>query len=415
MQKALVLCFLVLAVLGKRDDSTMQLMLDQMEILMTGNKNFDPAYFKKLVDGMDDQFLETQNVSWQGMIDYYNSNGTATDRWGMYKNQYLENNMTRYEYDGIEIFQPCNYASNVAYYHVYTSMQDYDKWNMDQTTLKALEESYASLAYCSAFWHASQTLLGNVTDNRLIDLVSYIAHQASLSNLKGTSVIHELSETPRSKSGVETNTDLNTLLRTRPPSEWMDAILAFDMPSYYVTFSGLVTTMFTLIFPESIVDLVIPLLMKIFPLEQEVKDFILNKYIPELRSVTADVKVSIFSRVNLFFKVLGTLGKLIFAFLWQEHVFPFAIFKNPFVNDLGALIMPDFNELMNKLTGFTHTDSSLQDGHNIYPGDTWCRKQQPHSKWHEQSASGLLDLMFLSDYMLELTLWDKKCSSFLYN
>lgn len=230
---------------------------------------------------------------------------------------------------------------------------------MDKTTLKALEESYCSLAFCSAFWHASQTLLGNVTDNRLIDLVSYIAHQASLSNLKGSSIIHELSKTPRSKSGVDSNTELNDLLRTKPPSDWMDGILGLDMPQYYFTFSALVTSMFTFIFPESIVDWIIPELMKLFPLSEEVKDFILNFYLPELRSATSHLRISIIAKFNLFFKVLGTIGKLMYAFLWQEWVFPIPFFKEPIVNVIGALIIPDFNEFMNKLTGFTHTDYSL--------------------------------------------------------
>ena len=230
---------------------------------------------------------------------------------------------------------------------------------MDKTTLKALEESYCSLAFCSAFWHASQTLLGNVTDNRLIDLVSYIAHQASLSNLKGSSIIRALSKTPRSKSGVDSNTELNDLLRTKPPSDWMDGILGLDMPQYYFTFSALVTSMFTFIFPESIVDWIIPELMKLVPLSEEVKDFILNFYLPELRSATSHLRISIIAKFNLFFKVLGTIGKLMYAFLWQEWVFPIPFFKEPIVNVIGALIIPDFNEFMNKLTGFTHTDYSL--------------------------------------------------------
>ena len=283
-------------------------------------------------------------------------------------------------------------------------MQDYKKWNIEPVALKALEESFGSLAFCSALWHASQTLLGNVTDNRLIDVVSYIAHQASVSNLKGTSIIHELSETPRRRTGVQSNSDLNDLLRTKPPSEWMQGIIDLDMPIYYVTFSALVTTMFTLIFSETIVDFIIPQLMKLFPLEEEVKQFIINSYIPELRTATAEVKISFFSKFDLFFKVVGTIGKLMYAFMWQEWVFPYAIFKVPIVNVIGADIMPDFNRVMNKLTGFTQPDASLEYGDNIYPGDSWCRKEQPHSKWHEESASGLLDLMYLSDYMLGLTL-----------
>ena len=52
------------------------------------------------------------------------------------------------------------------------------------------------------------------------------------------------------------------------------------MPNYYFTFSALVTTMFTLMFSESTVDFILPEMMKLFPLEDEVKLFILNSYLP---------------------------------------------------------------------------------------------------------------------------------------
>ena len=84
------------------------------------------------------------------------------------------------------------------------------------------------------------------------------------------------------------------MLRTRPPSEWSDEIKNLDMPNYYVTFSGLVTTMFTLLFSEGTVDFIVPEMMKLFPLEDEVKTFILKSYLPELRTATANVKVSLF-------------------------------------------------------------------------------------------------------------------------
>ena len=68
------------------------------------------------------------------------------------------------------------------------------------------------------------------------------------------------------------------MLRTRPPSEWSDEIKNLDMPNYYVTFSGLVTTMFTLLFSEGTVDFIVPEMMKLFPLEDEVKTFIWNQH-----------------------------------------------------------------------------------------------------------------------------------------
>ena len=53
--------------------------------------------------------------------------------------------------------------------------------------------------------------------------------------------------------------------------------------------------------------------------------------------------------------------------------------------------------MANLLTGFVHTDKDAQSCTNVYPGDSRCRVQQPHSKWHEESANGLTDLAFLAD------------------
>ena len=58
---------------------------------------------------------------------------------------------------------------------------------------------------------------------------------------------------------------------------------------------------------------------------------------------------------------------------------------------------------MTILSGFKHTDFNLENSIHVYPGDSTCRVEQPHSKWHEESASLLLDLVFLVDYVVEIT------------
>ena len=56
-----------------------------------------------------------------------------------------------------------------------------------------------ALTVGSAFWHGSHTLLGNIADNRFIDVVSFLAHQAMLENLNVSSVVRDISPTPRNK------------------------------------------------------------------------------------------------------------------------------------------------------------------------------------------------------------------------
>jgi len=53
-------------------------------------------------------------------------------------------------------------------------------------------------------WHGSHTYVGYSFDNNMIAVISYLAHQASVSNLPGNStVLKQLSLTPRSMDGVE--------------------------------------------------------------------------------------------------------------------------------------------------------------------------------------------------------------------
>ena len=53
-----------------------------------------------------------------------------------------------------------------------------------------------------------------------------------------------------------------------------------------------------------------------------------------------------------------------------------------------------------------------QNGTALYPGDVWCNNQEAHSKWHVQSAIGLLDLVYLCDNINGLTSKQRQESSF---
>ena len=54
-------------------------------------------------------------MAWLGFVQYFQSNGTGDDFWGSH-NKWFENNATRLNYRNITIFEPCNFASNVAIY-----------------------------------------------------------------------------------------------------------------------------------------------------------------------------------------------------------------------------------------------------------------------------------------------------------
>ena len=113
------------------------------------------------------------------------------DEWGTCLNdghcvEYFEQNATTQNFHNITIYEPCNYASNIAYYHVTTNIcrrRNAQEWSMEDSKVVALGEMFVHLGFGSALWHGSHTFLGNVMDNRFIEIVSWVAYQASIQNL----------------------------------------------------------------------------------------------------------------------------------------------------------------------------------------------------------------------------------------
>lgn len=113
------------------------------------------------------------------------------------------------------IYEPCNYASNMAYYHSATRICDYPEWSADDDMINAHKRSFATLAMGSAMWHGSHTFVGYSFDNNMIALISYLGYQSSVSSIAGdSSVIRDISPTPRKKTGIQVSTDLTQMFGT---------------------------------------------------------------------------------------------------------------------------------------------------------------------------------------------------------
>ena len=256
----------------KAEDSFMKKMLDDMEVYFHGKGSvYDPVYFDKLNACMakydDDILIESQNNAWKGMMAYFQSNGTSsdymgqTDHWGGCTpdtpntrcdvGNYKEDTLTYFGDEKMIIYEPCNYASNIAYYHAATRICDYPNWSVDDVQINSLKRSFATLAMGSAMWHGSHTYVGYSFDNNMIAVISYLAHQASVSGLPGdSSILKELSPTPRSKSGVQVSEDLVNMFTNEPVDEWAEILDKADIPHvYFITFAALLATCFSLVLP----------------------------------------------------------------------------------------------------------------------------------------------------------------------
>ena len=61
--------------------------------------------------------------------------------------------------------------------------------------------------------------------------------------------------------------------------------------------------------------------------------------------------------------------------------------------------MPHYNALSTQISGFPETDDAVTNAKNLYPGDSKCRSHSPHALWHEESANGLLEIVFTADFV----------------
>ena len=121
-----------------------------------GGSKYDEVYFQKLLTCMnkydDNDLVRSQDSAWKGITDYYKSNGTnddymhQPDHWGgctvLNPDQHRCNVSLYAEFregkqdfmgeDKVLIYEPCNYASNIAYYHSTTRICDYPDWSIDE-------------------------------------------------------------------------------------------------------------------------------------------------------------------------------------------------------------------------------------------------------------------------------------------
>ena len=394
-----------------QDPSPMLDILDAMQQLLTGGGEYDRVYYAELRNCMDQlhpNLGASQDAAWQGFINYWLSNGTGTDTWGHTGSPYQEQNATNTEFLGMTIYEPCNYASNLAYYHASTEICQKillgTPFTVSSPYVTALGKGFSALSMGSAFMHGSHTSLGHQQDNEGIKVIAYLVQQAMFEGIpEASSVLTDLSLSSRTLSAIEIEETLFQMYLTMPETEWFDYTSAVDVPDYYLSFTGVFTTVMTLAFEPATVDYYLPILCDAFGVPQEYQTFISDLYLPELRNFTGGQPLGIAERAKFIGNSLSTVGKLLYSFLWQEEFLPGdSIFWNETVIEMGYDYLPEFNAKMNVLNTFDQFEQNFQDGANLYPGDARCNPVSPHAMWHTQSAIGLLDFSYLGDEITRL-------------
>ena len=114
-----------------------------------GQPNFDMKFYDEFVqciNQLDSRLLQSIGAQWDGMIEYANAGGSSryNDTWKTCNQnlRWFEYNCTVQEYGSMPIFEPCNYASNIAYYHTATEICGKVDWSLP------MEKGFLFINYC---------------------------------------------------------------------------------------------------------------------------------------------------------------------------------------------------------------------------------------------------------------------------
>ena len=184
------LTLLFITLFGSSTSEPLQDALDGVQVFMTGQSTFDLEFYQNLTScfhTLDSRLLMSTGSQWDGMIQYASTGGNPDvgDIWPRCETQlrWFESNCTTQVYGSMPIYEPCNYASNLAYYHTVTEICGKTEWSVPEDHVKAMGMVFAILAQGSAFLHGSQTSNGGAADVRINDLFAYVAYQAAIEGL----------------------------------------------------------------------------------------------------------------------------------------------------------------------------------------------------------------------------------------
>jgi len=414
-----ILAALVATAIGRPADEKDELFqfFNGIQEFMTGEKFTDNKFYNSLVQCLkktDEKLYTSVNHQWSGLKEYAQTGGSNADTWHKCDDNtkpnkiWFERNCTVEKYGNMPVWEPCNYASNIAYYHTVIEHCAKETWSMSSASVNTIIKSYASLGAGSSFMHMSETRVGGISDVRVNDLIGYIAFHEAMSGLKANgSILHELSETNRVTPVDKVVDDLMMMYINKPADQWGPGLSNADIASLPLSMCGFFSGALSMVLPDDITEIVVGGLLELFHAftdRPELKEICVDKFLPAIRDATKDFRpLPLEDRVNFGRNLVGTAVKLLYAFVWQEQVITDDIVFKPQVNLIGAYLQPMLNNFVTEnIETFKYSDPEFGSGKNFFAGQATCNKWDPHSKWHLQTAIALTDFIFLADEMHQL-------------
>ena len=400
------------------------------------NIDFIENELKTCLEKWDDPNLETAvDEQWKGMVEYFQNNPNQDwDPWidcrenpsnDRCTSQFKESELEGWRWstfgNGTDremlIIEPCNYVSNIAYYHSAIRICEYDGWGDKNISVdniayrRALKRGFTSLASGSAFMHGSNTILGGLFDNLLIAVIAYISHE-QIANALGPewtssgllSCIDSSNESATCQSSISLVEETTFFSSNYNVSEWFDRLENAKntfQAKYELLFSVCTFVLLDTIYPSFISDSLISFLLDVLVSDGD-KQFMNEVYLPTAKPLLRQIiqnKISFYDKWILHWTFTGTFMKIIYAFVWQEQTLEFYII-DILPPCLGPIFAPMLNWISTFLNGF-HSRRLNSVANNLeknryeyvakdcyYPGSKQCNDVSSHAFWHQQSALG---------------------------
>jgi len=190
-------------------------------------------------------------------------------------------------------------------------------------------------------WHGSHTYVGFAFDNRLMSVLAYLSHQISVQYLPtNSSVVHDLSTTPRNGTSISVTNDLLLNMSKSTPVQWAEFVDHMDIElNYYNIFAAQLITVGSLLAPFWLIK---PFFSWLVNLALPPKDaqFITQDYMPAIHDATHKIFLDLDERKLIVRQFIGMFMKILWAFTFQEHVVNLWPLYNPVALSIAAFFMP---------------------------------------------------------------------------
>lgn len=232
-----------------------------------------------------------------------------------------------------------------------------------------------------------------------IAFLVYICNQIILDNFQNaTSILREFSYYPRQKNVSQALDEVIRSIANDDVNIWHKTMDDADIRlNYDLTVPCLLGTLASLTLPGPVADYIHELAVGAISNEVD-KHFMKNQYFADLKKAAAEVRIPLDERLDILQRLVGVGMYLAFAVEFTENRAIFLDFDKRSTLQYGAFFLPLISFTSHLFSGNLF-DWELALSQELYPGQLSCRFEQPHSVWHEATASALFDMICLCDHI----------------